>query len=129
MHFRPTTSYFAIVGLGAAPGVVDSPDARRARRDVAACYLDYHAGVEYVDVTGTYGGVAEPGLLLSGEGAYRAALTLGAALGQESIFYGALGFGALAFMDGRPEMGLGRIKVGRSPDGDGTEGPTGPFYC
>lgn len=121
---------FAVVGLGSAPGEPDSPALQTDRALRAGAYLA-HKGIPCAGGTGSYQGSPEPCVILQGPLAHGAALTLGRALGQESVLWvGSNGVARLAYSDGRPVRWLGTVRPGRADSGDYTESPAlgGAFH-
>jgi hypothetical protein len=102
-------SSFAVVGLGAAPGQPDSATLR-GRRLVVAEAIAYLAECRVYGCQGTYGGVSEPGILLTGPLAHKTAIRIGAAIEQESVFLAERGIGRLAYLNGH-EVDLGTLRT------------------
>jgi hypothetical protein len=91
-------SSFAVVGLGAAPGKPDSATLRGRRSEVAQA-LAYLAECRVYPCQGTYDGVSEPGILLTGPLAHKTAIRIGEAIEQESVFLAERGIGRLRYLD------------------------------
>lgn len=125
--FDPTIDSFAVVGFGPRPGGAQSAETERARARVGAIFA-LAAGADCAPCDGVYKGCpVEPGIILAGPDALRAAGLLGAAFGQESALYCVDGAGFLLYCDTGKLESIGPVHPGEG-SGDFTRWDGGAFH-
>jgi hypothetical protein len=103
-------TYFISAELSSLPAVVNESRTLRLGLALRA------AGAEYISVDGIYKGTRERSYMVRGV-PLEAALSLGAAFGQESILaVDGSGAARLVYMDGRPDVSLGVARQAQPSD-------------